>query len=435
MSTRVPILLLVAFLGFHPTASAQLPESPGPWQAADWKLYVTFEVRETAGLTRQQEPVEVAIRLPSRNVRVVRWSQPPEEVVSQVLEARPDGAAYRLRILFPATVPARSMVRYRVYYANLQASQPSYSTPLKVSGETRVGWIVENEHYVADASQRTVQDRTEDSGQVRGLTLKFAGVTLLRSTGPRMHWSPNFQRAGARSYTGIARWEPVQSVERVKGPLVCETRRSGFHAEYPEIALSAEYRFFAFVPYFLFRSEMGMTKPVELFLLRSDEMTMDGFFTHVAWPAGAGEVQAATFEEREKILEKEPIPADAPWVCFFHQEKGYGFGSVRLRFDTRNAAGGPSPLLRAHTKISDGAGGGKYWNRRLIHEQNTLVPAGSRYFEDNAYVVFRLRPGQPREALGEFLEWEAKLRKPLVAELYIPPEATTRKKRRPGRKL
>ncbi len=420
-------------MGLAVAAAAQLRESTGPWKAADWKLYVTYEVRETAGIARQQEPVEVSIRLPWRNVRVVRWDKEPEEVISQVLEARPDGAAFQMRILFLATVPARSMVRYRIYWGNREAPEPSYQTPLKVSGESRVGWIVENEHYVADASQRTVQERTEDSGQVRALTLKFAGVTLLRSTGPRMHWAPNFQRAGARSYTGIARWEPVQQIERAKGPLVCETRRAGSHAEYPEIALRAEYRFFAFLPYFLFRSEISVVKPIELFLLRNDEMTMDGFFTHVAWPVGKGDVQAVTFAEREKILEREPIPADAPWVCFFHPEKGYGFGSVRLQFDTRNSNGAPSPLARPYTRISDGEGGGKYWNRRLIHEQNTTVPAGSRYFEENAYVVFHLRPGAPRDALGEFLEWEAQLRKPLLAELYIPPEATTRKKKRPPR--
>ncbi len=449
MGTR-PVFPLVIFLWFTAAVSAQLPEAAGPWDASQWKQYVTFEVRETAGVARQQEPVEVVIRLPSRNPRVVRWSEPPEEIVSQVLEAQPDGAAYKLRVAFPATVPARSMVRYRIYYdASLPAA--SYSTALKVSGETRVGWVVENGRYVADASSRAVEGKPEDSGQIRALTLKFADVMLLRSTGPRMHWAPNFQRAGAKSYTGIARWDPVQSVTRRAGPVVAETHRSGYHAEYPGIALSAVYRFFAFVPYFFFRSEMRMTQPLELFLLRNDEMTMDGFFTHVAWPgqlaaaslegrrgdrqetSGTTPVEAATFEEREKLLEKRPIPADAPWICFFHQEKGYGYGSVRLKFDTRNTAGGPSPLYQPHTKISDGAGGGKYWNRRLIHEHNTLVPAGSRYAEENAYVVFRLRPGGLPEALGEFLEWERKLRTPLVAELYIAPGSTTRKGRRAAR--
>ncbi len=422
MICRVLLTFLIFLTLSGWSRAQQLPESAGRWQAGNWKLYVTFEVREAAGIARQQEPVEAQVRLPTEQVRVVRWGREPEEIVSQVLEARPDGAAYRLRLVFPATVAARDRVLYRVYYGHPSPPPSAYSSGLKVSGETRVGWMVENEHYRADATRRTVGDRGEDSGQIRALTLKFAEVTLLRSTGPRMHWAPNFQRTGEKSYRSIANWEPVQSVERVKGPVVCETRRAGSHQDYPEIALQATYRFFCFLPYFVFRSEMRMTRPIELFLLRNDEMTMDGFFTHVAWPAKDGTERAATFEEREKFLEKEPIAADAPWVCFFHDGKGYGYGSIRLKFDTGNAAGGPSPLYHPYTKISDGAGGGKYWNRRLVDERDTQVPAGSRYFEENAYVIFRLRAGTLPEKLGEFLEWERKLRKPLLVQLQTTPK-------------
>lgn len=427
MVTRLAVLFVVLAV----KCAAQLPESAGPWKAGDWKLYVTFEVREAAGLARQQEPVEAQIRLPTREVRVVRWNDTPEEIVSQVVEAKPDGAALKLRVAFPATVPARGKVLYRIYYNHPKPPPADYSTALNVSGETRAGWIVENEHYVADASQNVVKERTEDSGQIGALTLKFAAVTLVRSNGNRIHWAPNFQRTGAKSYSSIARWEQVQFLKRTKGPVVCENHRAGFHQEYPEIALLAVYRFFAFVPYFLFRSEMRITRPLELFLLRNDEMTMDGFFTHVAWPGlGSIPVQAASFEEREKILEKRPIPADAPWVCFFHQEKGYGYGSVRLQFDTKSTSGKPSPLYQPFTKISEGAGGGKYWDRRLIHEHDTQVPAGSRYAEENAYVIFRLRSGALPEALGEFLEWAKKLRSPLKVELQIPPGSLPRRSKR-----
>jgi hypothetical protein len=407
-------------LGLPAWLPAQLKESAGEWKAGEWKQFVTFEVRETAGIAREHEPIEVELRLPVREVRVVRWTMPPEEVVSQVLDAQPDSAALKLRIVFFATVPAKDTVLYRVYFNHPDPPAASYATPLKISGQTRVGWIVENEYYAADASQRTIGGKNEDSGQVRALTIKAAGVTLRRTVGnPRMHWAPNFQRTGAQSYESIATWEPVQSIERFQGPVAAATRRAGSHQDYPEIALNAEYRFFAGVPYFLFHSEMRMTQPIQLFLLRNEEMTMDGFFTHLAWPgkAPAAAVRSARLEEREKILEKEPIPAEALWVCFYNADKGYGLGSVRLKFEVKNAAGKPSPLAHPYTKISDGDQGGRYWNRRLIDERDTMVPAGSRYCEENAYVVFTLRPGPPREAIGEFLEWEQKLRHPLVAEL------------------
>lgn len=416
---RLGILSLLLILALLPSPlAAQLPESVGEWKTGDWKQFVTFEVKETAGLDRQQEPVEVQVRLPGRDVRVVRWTNPPEEIVSQVVEAQADSAAFKLRIAFPATVPARSTVLYRIYFNHPTPPPAAYSTPLKVTARDRVGWVIENQYYVADSSARPVKEKQEDSGQVRALTLKANRVTLLR-TPNRMHWAPNFQRKGASSYTGMPQWEPVQHIERIEGPVVCETHRWGFNSDYPEIALDGTYRFFNAMPYFLFRSEMTMTQPIELFLLRNDEMTMDSFFTHVAWPGKTPQhpVQAARFEDREKILATDPIPADAPWVCFFNVDKNYGFGSVRLKFEVKNQAGKPSPLVHPYTKISDGANDGKYWNRRLIDERNTMVPGGSRYFEENAYVVFATRPGGPAQAIGEFLDWEKRLSKPLVAEM------------------
>ena len=109
------------------------------------------------------------------------------------------------------------------------------------------------------------------------------------------------------------------------------------------------------------------------------------------------------------LLEQQPLENDAPWLCFYHQEKGYAFGSIRLDYDNHDDFGEPSPLYHPHTRISDGAGGGKYWNRRLIDEQRTYVPRGSRYIEENAYLVFRI---DVADKFREIREWAARLRQP-----------------------
>jgi hypothetical protein len=64
--------------------------------------------------------------------------------------------------------------------------------------------------------------------------------------------------------------------------------RDGYLADYPEVKVEAEYRFFPKDPYFLVWSRMTVEKPLTVTLLRNNEMTMDQFFTHVAWPARAG---------------------------------------------------------------------------------------------------------------------------------------------------
>jgi len=140
---------------------------------------------------------------------------------------------------------------------------------------------------------------------------------------------------------------------------------------------------------------MEMKQNVWLSLLRNDEMTMDSLFTNVAYQKKSGEVMDLTFGKRYKVLEVDPIEADAPWLCFYNREKGYAFGSIRLKYDNSDKNDHMSPTYQAHTKISDGAGWGKYWNRRLVHEYPTFAPAGSRYVEENAYLVFKIQKGDP----------------------------------------
>jgi hypothetical protein len=271
--------------------------------------------------------------------------------------------------------------------------------PLRIEKTDRVGRRVENEHFIADLSHRVVRGVEEDSGTIRALTYKAFGVTLLR-TQNRMHWAPNLQREGASGYKGIGAWVPVQEFreERKAGEYV--HYREGRLADYPEVRIEAEYRFFEGAPYFFFRSVMAVEKPLAVTLLRNNEMTMDGFFTHVGWPARDAKRHLTTFDERHAILQKEPIAVDAPWVVFVNLDKGYGFGFVNLESKATKTA-------NASIGISDGAGGGKYWSRALIRGAATALEPGDRFEERTAYVLFRC---SKESAFGEFFDWEKRIR-------------------------
>ena len=78
-----------------------------------------------------------------------------------------------------------------------------------------------------------------------------------------------------------------------------------------------EYRFPADVPYFLVSTSMTVEKPMGR-LVHNNEMTMDLLFTHLIWPGG----KPVDFEARKPILDKTPIPADAPWTAFLNPAKG-----------------------------------------------------------------------------------------------------------------
>ena len=347
---------LLTFAAFAATLAACSAPAPGP----------RFFVTETAGLAREHEPVTVTL----------------------------DGAEQTLFV----TIGANESREFAL--AEMQPPGELRAEPVD-----EVSFRLENALLAADHSAREAGGRTENSGTLRALTFKPSGVTLLR-TQNRMHWAPSFQRAGAQGYTSLATWDPVQKAESRSGPGWFAHTRSGRHALYPEIELRTEYRYFAGVPYFLFEATMEIVEPIEMFWLRGQEMTMDAFFTHVAFPGRDGAPRIVDFEQRRPILEHDPLPVDVPWVAFLHREKGYGFGAVTLHYSATTTA-------NPHTTINDGADNGKYWDRHLVSRTPTPLKPGDRYEERTAYVLFRAEGDDP---LAEFLDWERRLRNPLTVE-------------------
>ncbi|MBL8234949.1 MAG: hypothetical protein JNL98_40990, partial [Bryobacterales bacterium] len=128
-------------------------------------------ITETAGLARTNEPVVVNVHGQTRTAYVTI-------------------GANQTQVISLPSLPPRDTIRID-----------------RKPGET--GFVAENSVFVADLSPREVRGQVEDSGVLRGLTFKPAGVTLRRVQN-RMHWAPSFQRPGARSYTSIAMWTPVQ---------------------------------------------------------------------------------------------------------------------------------------------------------------------------------------------------------------------------------
>ncbi len=155
---------------------------------------------------------------------------------------------------------------------------------------------------------------------------------------------------------------------------------------------------------------MDIVKDVTLVMLRNDEMTMDSLFTNIAYQNKSGNIIDLPFSERYSELDKNPIRNNSPWVCFYNEEKGFAFGSIRIKYDNTNQNGLQSPTYLPRTKISNGAEGGKYWNRILIDNTKLIVPQGSSYREENAYIVFKINK---ENKFKEIEEWMITLNNPL----------------------
>ena len=267
-----------------------------------------------------------------------------------------------------------------------------------------IGRRVETRYFVADLSPQKTSRGEEDSGTLRGLTYKEFGVTFLRDPGNgRMHKGQSIQRVGAPSYKDLGNWSPVQTFREEQKDGVYIHHREGYFPGYPEVKMEAEYRFPADKPYFFVHTLMSVEKPMRAAMLRNNEMTMNLFFTHVAWPGRGGQLHVVAFDERKPVIEKDPIPADVPWLAFVNLDKGYGYGFVMLESKASKTA-------NSDTWIADGTVSNpgpdrpvtaRYWSRHLVWQQEVDLVPGDRFEEETAYVLFHSSKDQPVRELIE----------------------------------
>lgn len=388
--------------------------------------FMTLAVTEPIGMDRQQEYIQVRAQtelekeLFSSKVLMAVTKNPADTMLCQILDQTYDSAngLVDFNILFPLSMQGDEQKRVRLFWISSLDFIDMPQTSLRLNGNA-LSFQVENRFYKAFVGQIYDDKGVKRylSGQLGELLIKSGIDQKLFRSKNMMHWAPNARRCGVRRYKTLAHWDPPAYAGLETGPYCIETRRYGAMTDYPEISVSARYAFFAFKPYFIFFSVMNVDKGICIQRLRNDEMTMDSLFTHVAFERSNGTIVNLSFEERYAHLKTNPIRNQAPWLAFYHAEKGYGFGSIRLQYSVLDCYGEPSPLAFPHTRISDGAGGGKYWNRYLICDQQTFVPSGSRYMEKNAYLVFTFDQDNP---LNQIRHYARLLRHPLQIEILQP---------------
>ena len=316
-------------------------------------------------------------------------------------------------IIFPVDISAFDSLSYDIIVSDYNNDSKRKPYNIKLTGK-KTEIVVENDFYIADLrADEKDEEKSYHSGQLTDLTIKFGFNKLFTNRDDRIHWAPNFKRPEIEYYKTIAHWNHPKEQWNNIGDYVIRTWRKDKAPYHPEIMLSAEYSFFAGKPYFLFNSSMEFVKDVMLEWLRNDEMTMDTMFTHLAFKRKTGEIIDIPIAERDEILEKRPIAADDPWLCFYNKDIGYGFGSIRLDYNISNMEGNTSPTGENYTSIAEWENRTTYWNRRIIYKELTNVAKGSKYVEKNAYIVFDINQDGHLEEINN---WSKKLQSPLVVK-------------------
>jgi hypothetical protein len=376
---------------------------------------------EEAGLGRENEPVILALNFPAerlrdpyKELRLVEMSSSGvyNEVPFQILgtssvdvegEKYPDTVA--CDVLFYASVPANSTRCYIVFFDNPDAVAPlPPSSDLAVEGEG-LGLTIDNPCYrVTLAGQ---------SGQINGIFIKRGLEKQLSHGGNAIHWNPGCY-APPRPWGHTYDWNPPEGKSEIRGPLVYSLKRWGCLPELPEVWVSVTYTFYARAPYFVMSSTIAIREDIDVVALRNDEMVFEPqLFTDLGWRDKQGAVNTVPLGQ-DPALETgytRVLPAAVPWLCFFEREGGYGFGSLRLAYDSTSTTEADATKYNEGTFVTAPSSSLVYWYRALVYHFFPTAPvqlfekvrAGSVYHETNAYVPFPLgkAPGKLLDPINQ----------------------------------
>ncbi len=420
------------FLFFISAANLTAQQTP-VWNP-DWKQSLRLAVRETRGLARVNEPVDIELLISQpvrggntatlaedmkRELRMARYSpadQKFREIPSQAYDIRPaiPGGKMpdRFRIVFFADAAPYSTETYCLFFDNPNAAAPHYPSPLSAAGKG-VKYTIDNTHY------RILTE--EKSGQIDQIDLKFSSKASFRFKYGTLHWNPDFivlpEEFPQKPYVW---WyshhfiDPPCAVE--SGPVFFSIERKQIIPGQDTAYMEVYYRFYAGQPYFLMASRIEAKKDCRTFAIRNDELAFgQRDFTHAAWrdktpdmlERDMGEIGTSKIWGEDTVREGghplgSSLPANMAWVSLFNTKNGDGVASIRLEFENRNIlTGEPSPLYNSHTVISE-HDEGFYWFRSLVYSPRGYaamtreeidhflipIPKGSSYAEKNAYLLY-----------------------------------------------
>lgn len=365
------------------------------------------KVEETAGLERTDEIVEIVITTPKAALPApeFRLFDGAKEIAFEILDfkgsdpvetvAKANPPSVTAKIACPISLGPKGKKLLLVLSGKSQAAAPG---GIGLSGEG-LGKTLTTPHLVIGFHPK--------SGQVLTIDAPPAGIKLWNKAGV-IHWNPDVFVPGV-AWDHSFDWNPPASFEEKAGAFLYLNARMGPMPRIKEVDLEVRYAVDAFHPWFVAETRMVVEKDIGAIAVRNDEMVLwKGLFDSFMYRAADGEVVTGPLAE----LPETPnglahiAPPDLAWVGLVNMREKFGFFSLRLAAAASNLGLNGDFALKAGTYIYAPADGDYvYWVRPLIYTwadyatNNLLshVPAGSFFYEKNAYVALRLDEGTPRE--------------------------------------
>jgi hypothetical protein len=418
----------------------------------------SIRLKETAGIARACEPVEVTVRFErealadASAIRLTR-SEGGEKrpVACQILSVTRSSATDSFapapqafaRIVFLADVPPGGEAVYDVSLAG--GAAPAPPVELKTTGEG-LGLAIDSGPAAFELHKL--------SGQLLTFTAKAASQDRVvfqqfKERGPLpIHWNPDVWTTGG-SWGHTSDWnagtafDPAQHkvdelpapsgdsgpffYRQYRGPLACRITRWGKMPFVPQADASVTYTFYAGAPFVAVQSLVEFREHVPLHTVRNAELVFSRHqFDTAVWITRDGKLSRAPcydYGHKDKSFgEIARLPADVLCLGLANEQKGFGIALIVLGMTNLNKRTGQAADEGAHFYIRDydehGKGDPKnfvYFVRPLVYRDGylpTAVDAGSLYAEKSAIVVFKLHP-EPDRRYEELVRWQKMLAAPL----------------------
>jgi len=408
-------------------------------------FHYDYTLEETAGLQRENEPVEVTLSVPAdapkpwqEYVRVVRLEAEgqgvvvPHQLMGEVAAVTPKtgdaptaASVESVNIVFLASCPKRGNVTYRLFWGlpvgneTPQTNLPGAVEPngLRVRG-VMPSLEVSNEYYAMrldDKSGAIATARLMESPEAD--TMSFAQKVPIHFGVDT--WSP------PESWDHDYDWLSPPNQRCDSGPIALRYHRWGPLRKYPDLIVSITYTFYAHAPYVVVSSTMEFTAARSARAVRMGEIVVshthkegpndkdaDGkfndVFTHYAWPNedGVSRIDVNAHRDAEGSANLEGVAPgalailgrDVPWVAGYHAARAYGLASLRKSQFAGNRLGNPIPQTVQCTYLANYGWGFTYWSRPMVYpfgarqtaeDQNTAISAGTIFATEEALLFFK----------------------------------------------
>jgi len=387
----------------------------------DEGFYRIFRLEETANIKRQQELVTAVFTVPKIEAEKDDFIllQEKSEVNYQVLEIKestpPATAAkdHPITLTYMVVFPVDINSRGRKFFLLVKGKKGAAYVPGFTIRELNdgVGKTIKGKQFGLEFHPQ--------NGQVNSIEYYLEKVKLYNDSGV-VHGNPSCNIPGI-AWDHSFNWINTPNLEEKAGQYLYINSRRGPFQKLRDMELEIRYTMEVNSSFFITETKMTVNRDLSVASINNDKMVMQkDLFDTLIYKNKQNKVIKSSLKEKAGYLDGfvEQAAADCDWIGLLNSNKKYGFFSLRIEFINSNltSLGG----WTSNSGSSFYAPSDRdlvYWVRPLINTFSdlvtrnmlTFVPAGSWFYEKNAYVLLPLKKGYAKK-LDELLK---KLKNPI----------------------